>query len=255
MLKMLCLLAALLLFCPLAKAEGRVPAIIVQSDGARRSDAAPLDPRIQPAVALSFDDGPSGDYTQPVLDILAENDCRATFFMVGAAMDQSRELVKAVYDSGNEVGLHTWRHNDLNQMDANAIVRNLELCQNIVLEQTGTTAKWLRPPYGRVGPTAYSACNALGMYIATWTIDSRDWETQNAETIYNEVIGQLRNGAIILFHDTHAATVEALKSILPEIKAQGYQVLTVDQLMSFRESLRSATHYYHLDMEKLKPLQ
>lgn len=237
--KMLCCLLATLALCAAALAE----------------ETRILDPRVQPAVALSFDDGPSADFTQQVLDVLAENDCRATFFMVGTAMDNNRDLVKAVYDSGNEVGLHTWRHNDLNQMNADAIVRNLQLCQNIVQEQTGTTARWLRPPYGRVGPSAYGACNALGMYIATWTIDSRDWSLQNAQKIHKEVVGQLQNGAIILFHDTHAATVEALKTILPEIKAQGYQVLTVDQLMSFRETLKSGTHYYHLDINKLRPME
>ena len=237
--KLICLLLALLLLGSLALAE---------------EEAEPVDPRIQPAIALSFDDGPS-EYTQQVLDILAEYDCRATFFMVGTNMNNMPEMVKTVYESGNEVGLHTWRHNDLTQMNADAIVRNLQLCQNIVLEQTGTTARWLRPPYGKVGPGTYGACNALGMYIATWTIDSRDWETQNAAKIEKEVMGQLHNGAIILFHDTHSATVEALRNILPQIVEKGYQVLTVDQLMSFRESLKSATHYYHLDMNKLRPLE
>ena len=234
--KMLCCALLLTLLCSAALAEERTV----------------LDPRVQPAVALSFDDGPS-EFTQQIIDLLAENDCRATFFMVGTNMDLYPDLVKAVFDSGNEVGLHTWRHNDLTQMEANAVVRNLELCQNIVTAQTGTTAKWLRPPYGRVGPSAYGACRALGMYIATWSLDSRDWETQNAEKIYKEVMGQLRNGDIILFHDTHAPTVEALRKILPEIKARGFQILTVDQLMSFREKLRSDTHYYHLDLSKLKP--
>ena len=253
--KMVCLVFVLLLVCSLGQAEDLPISKLVLFTAARRAEMEPVDPRIKPAVALSFDDGPSADYTRQVLDILDANGCHATFFMVGTAMDQNPELVKAVYESGNEVGLHTWRHNDLNGMDANAIVHNLELCQAIVLEQTGATARWLRPPYGRVGPAAYSACSALGMYIATWTIDSRDWESQNAEKIYKEVIGQLQNGAIILFHDTHSATVEALKTILPEIKAQGYQVLTVDQLMSFRETLKSATHYYHLDIGKLKSLE
>lgn len=237
--KLLCCAAVLMLLCSAAWAE---------------EERVVLDPRVQPAVALSFDDGPT-EFTQEVLDILAENDCRATFFMVGTNMDLRPEMVKAVYESGNEVGLHTWRHNDLNTMDAKAIVRNLELCQNIVMEQTGTTAKWLRPPYGKVGPSTYGACTSLGMYIATWSIDSRDWSLQNAQKIYNEVIKQLGNGDIILFHDTHASTVEALKTILPEIKARGYQVLTVDELLSFRESLRSGTHYYHLDLSKLKPLE
>lgn len=238
--KIVCLAFALLLLCSFALAE---------------EASKPVDPRIQPAVALSFDDGPSPEYTQQVLDLLAEYDCKGTFFMVGASMEQFPELVKTVYDSGNEVGLHTWGHNELNEMSGDAVLHNLEKCQQIVLEQTGTTARWLRPPYGRVGPSTYSACNVLGMYIATWTIDSRDWETQNPERIYNEVISQLHNGAIILFHDTHEATPEALKTILPEIKAQGYQVLTVDELLYYRESLSSGTHYYHLDMNRLRPME
>lgn len=237
--KALSLLLMLLLLCAPALAE---------------EERVILDPRVQPALALSFDDGPS-EYTQQVLDVLEENGCRATFFMVGTSMNNLPEMVKTVYESGNEVGLHTWRHNDLTEMKADAVVRNLQLCQNIVMEQTGTTAKWLRPPYGKVGPSAYGACRTLDMYIATWSIDSRDWSLQNAAKIHKEVMGQLHNGAIILFHDTHAATVEALKTILPEIKAAGYQVLTVDELMSFRESLKSSTHYYHLDMNKLKPLE
>ncbi|MBQ7519849.1 MAG: polysaccharide deacetylase family protein, partial [Clostridia bacterium] len=142
--KILCCALLLMLLCSAALAEERTV----------------LDPRVQPAVALSFDDGPS-EFTQQIIDLLAENDCRATFFMVGTNMDLYPDLVKAVFDSGNEVGLHTWRHNDLNQMSADAIVRNLQLCQNIVLAQTGATAKWLRPPYGRVGPSAYGACTAL----------------------------------------------------------------------------------------------
>ena len=236
--KMLCLLLMLAVLCPLALAEG----------------AEPVDPRVQPAIALSFDDGPS-EYTQQVLDILAENDCRATFFMVGTAMSNMPEMVKAVYDSGNEIGLHTWRHNNLTKMSDSAIERNLKACQDFIEEQTGITARWLRPPYGAVGkgyPNVYRACNKLRLYIATWSVDSRDWSLLNAKKIYKEVMGQLHNGDILLFHDTHAETVEALRRILPEIKALGYQVLTVDQLLSFRESLSSNTHYYHLDMKHLR---
>ena len=212
------------------------------------------DARLQPAVAISFDDGPT-EFTQPILDILEQYGCRATFFMVGTNMNLRPEMVKAVYESGNEVGLHTWRHNDLTEMDMKAIVRNLELCQNIVTEQTGTRAIWLRPPYGKLGPATYGACREHGMYIATWSNDSRDWASQNAQKIYDTVLGQLQNGDIILFHDTHAETVEALPGILEEILNRGYQVLTVNELLSFRESLSSGTHYYHLDMSHLKPME
>ena len=239
--KMLCLALLLTVLCSFALAE----------------DAAePVDPRIQPAIALSFDDGPS-EYTQQVLDILAENDCHATFFMVGTCMKNMPDMVKTVFDSGNEVGIHTWKHNNLTKMSTSAIVRNLKACQEIIVEQTGQEARWLRPPYGAVKghPEVYRACGEVGLYIATWSVDSRDWSLQNAKKIYKEVMGQLHNGDILLFHDTHAATVEALRMILPEIKALGYQVLTVDQLLSFRESLTSKTHYYHLDMTRLRELE
>ena len=139
-----------------------------------------LDPRDQPALAISFDDGPSR-YTPQVLDILAENDCRATFFMVGDCMENHPEMVRAVYESGNEVGLYAYHHDDLTQMAADAVVSNLQKCQSIVTEQTGATAKWLRPPFGRVGSAAYDACREMDMYIATWSIDSWDWSLQNAE--------------------------------------------------------------------------
>ena len=188
------------------------------------------------------------------LDVLAENDCHGTFFMVGTSMTAHPELVPVVYESGNEIGTHTWKHNTLTEMDRGAIVRNLTKSIDYIHELApDAQVRWLRPPYGAVGSAAYGACTELGIYIATWTIDSQDWKTRNADKIYDQVISHLTNGAIILFHDTVEATPEALARLLPEIKARGYQVLSVDELMSFYNGeLRSGTHYYHLDTTKIR---
>jgi len=236
--KLICCLLAALALCSIALAEEQTE--------------RKIDPK-QPMVALSFDDGPS-PYTQSVLDVLAENDCHATFFMVGTSMTAHPEMVPIVYESGNEIGLHTWKHTNLNDLSRDAVVRNLTKCTDYIHQLApDAQIRWLRPPYGAVGPSAYGACTQLGMYIATWTVDSADWRTRNADKIYKQVISHLSNGAIILFHDTVPATAEALARLLPEIKAQGYQVLSVDELMSFYNGeLRSGTHYYHLDPSKIR---
>ena len=236
--KLLCCLLALLALCSAGLAEEETERVI--------------DPT-RPMVALSFDDGPS-PYTQAILDVLAENDCRATFFMVGTAMNVHPELVPAVYESGNEIGTHTLKHDNLTDMEPDAIAWNLKKCISCTHELAPEAKiRWLRPPYGAVNAAAYGVCSQLGLYIATWTIDSEDWESRDPDVIYEQVMKLLCNGAIILMHDTCEATPRALAMLLPAIKAQGYQVLSVDELMSFYDGkLTSCTHYYHLDPDRIR---
>lgn len=194
------------------------------------SGVAEIDPD-KPLVALTFDDGPS-EYTQQMLDLLAEHDCHATFFMVGKRMQLLPEMVTAVAESGCEVALHSWSHEDLSTCDRAHIWRSLSDNKAEADRLTGGNAVFVRPPWGKMSGDAYSVCHQLGLYIITWSIDSEDWKTRNAEQTCQNVMGQLKNGAIILCHDTYPETVEAVRMFLPMLEERGYQIVSVGELFA-----------------------
>ena len=232
---LLCALLALMTICLPALAE----------------ETRTIDPT-QPMIALTFDDGP-GEFTQQMLDILAENDVRATFFVVGTHMEVWPELVTAVHDAGHQVGMHTWKHENLNEQTDYYVLNNLTKCQEWIQNLTGEETKWLRPPYGITGSSTYYATRKLGLYIITWSVDSEDWLSRDPQKIYDKILQDVENGAVILCHDTYEPTLEAMRMVLPELKARGYQFVTVDELFSFyNEELRSNAVYYHLDPNKIK---
>ena len=234
--KMLCCLLALLALTPCTQAE---------------ENAMTFDPN-QPKIALTFDDGP-GEFTQEMLDILAENGVRATFFVVGTHMEVWPELVTAVHDAGHEVGLHTWKHENLNEQTDYYVLYNLMDCQEWVERLTGEQAKWLRPPYGITGGSTYFATRKLGLRIVTWSVDSEDWLSQDPQKIYDRIMKGAKDGAVILCHDTYEPTLEAMRRVLPALKEQGYQFLTVSELFSLYEGeLKSNAVYYCLDPAKAK---
>lgn len=197
----------------------------------------------RPVIALSFDDGPS-ENTIRILEILKEYGCRATFFMVGNRMSAYEQAVWAVNESDNEIGTHLWDHDDIKLMQDWQLKNNLRECMRQTAEMTGREVRFLRPPYGYVDHTMYSACKSLGLYIVTWTADSLDWKTRNAQMICDEVMKTAANGGIILCHDLYPETAEGLRLFLPKLIEQGYQVVTVGELMDLRaEPMKSTTHY------------
>lgn len=232
--KLLCLVLMLACLCPAACAEERV-----------------IDPA-QPMVALTFDDGPS-EYTAELLDILAENDCRATFFLVGTHMEAMPEMVRLIGQTDNEIGTHTWKHEHMNEQTDFYMLNNLTNCLALTEELTGRSVQWLRPPYGIVSGSAYYACRRLGLYMVNWSIDSEDWESRDPQKIVQTVMQQVENGAVILCHDSYSTTVEAMKTLLPALREAGYQLVTVSELFSFYDGeLKSTTFYYKLDPKNIK---
>ena len=181
-----------------------------------------------PMIALTFDDGPS-EYTKRMLELLEENDCRATFFMIGQYVEMMCEMPQIVIESGCEVGTHTLAHRPLDELSEYKI-------------------RWLRPPWGKVSAGTYVACRRLNLLIVKWSLDSLDWESRNAEKIERQILENIKDGDVILCHDTYPETLEAMRVVLPELKARGYELVTVSELFShFEGELKSTTFYYRLD--------
>ena len=182
----------------------------------------------KPVAALTFDDGPRSEYTPQILDILYEQQVPATFFLVGENLSENKLLVQEIAASGHEIGSHTFSHPDLTTLDSYAIQNEIEQTKEALKKILPEySMKFVRPPYGRYNAEVE---NAIQEPLMLWTIDSGDWETPHADSIYKTVVSNIRDRDIIVFHDDNAQTVEAIEKIILDLKDRGFQFATVSQL-------------------------
>ena len=186
----------------------------------------------RPMVALTFDDGPHAVYTDQILDILEKNGAVATFFEVARNLPKAPDAVRRAVDLGCEIGSHSYRHANLGKMDQAAQQADQAAADAIFQEVLGTTPTLLRPPYGSMNKTLKTTC---GRSIVTWTIDPEDWLCKNADTVVSRVKGESRlDGQVILLHSIYPSTVEATKTLVPWLQEQGYQLVTISELIEQR---------------------
>ena len=177
-------------------------------------------------VAITFDDGP-GPYTNKLLDILNANKAHATFFMLGNNLEKYRSVVLNVYNSGNEIGYHSYAHTNFKRQDIATIKSELDQSNAILKNITGTTFNLIRPPYGSLNSEIKEELDAS---FILWSVDTEDWRHKDSEYLLNYVLENIYAGAIILFHDIHTSSVDAMAKILPYLYVEGYQVVTVSDL-------------------------
>ena len=191
-------------------------------------------------VAITFDDGP-GPYTNKLLDILNANKAHATFFMLGNNLEKYRSVVLNVYNSGNEIGYHSYAHTNFKRQDIATIKSELDQSNAILKNITGTTFSLIRPPYGSLNSEIKEELDAS---FILWSVDTEDWRHKDSEYLLNYVLENIYAGAIILFHDIHATSVDAMTKILPYLYAEGYQVVTVSDLAkNYNVTLESHKSY------------
>lgn len=177
-------------------------------------------------IAITFDDGP-GRYTKDILKTLTKYDANATFFVLGNKVEVYDETAREIVKQGSEIGNHSYNHKWLIKLKPDDFIDQVNQTQSIVKRITGITPKVLRPTYGSVNDTIRKNTN---LDIVLWNIDTLDWKIKDPKQIANRVIGKVEDGDIVLMHDTHKRTVEALKIILPELKKEGFQLVTVSEL-------------------------
>lgn len=180
-------------------------------------------------VAITLDDGPHPVNTQKVLDILKEHNAKATFFMVGQNVENNSNVVKAVYNSGSEIGIHTWSHKQLTKISTDEIIQEVNKTSDVIFNITGERPKLVRPPYGSVNDNVK---NALKEYpLILWNIDSLDWKSRDEKQIVPLVMEHVEDADIILLHDIHATTIPALEKIVTQLDDAGYEFVTVSELL------------------------
>ena len=200
----------------------------------------PINPN-NPMIALTFDDGP-GAYTMQLLEGLEANQVKATFFMLGSRANAYPEAVKRMREIGCELGNHSMTHAQLTEVSNNEIHSEINETNNIIMNVSGTNPVYLRPPYGSHDERVRNAAN---MPLVLWSVDTLDWQSRDVEQIKEAIRTTIKDGDIVLMHDIYQTTVQAILELIPELKAQGYQFVTVGELAANRGVTMNAGEVYH----------
>lgn len=185
----------------------------------------------KPVIALTFDDGPS-KYTKDIVELLKNYDCNATFFVLGNKVSVYKDTLKNSITLGNEIGNHTYNHKWLSRLGIDDIKQQIDKTQNIIKEELNYTPVLLRPTYGSLNKKIR---NNTDLEIVLWNVDTLDWKIKSSKKIAERALTKIKNGSIILMHDTHERTYEALKIMIPKLLEDGYQFVTVSELNKIRE--------------------
>lgn len=184
-------------------------------------------------IALTFDDGPSS-YTSQVLDILAEKGVKATFFNLGSSAENYPDECKAIVDAGHELASHTMAHQNLPDMDRDSLRAEITNAASVLKDASGVETQMIRAPYGAFTDVEWARAGDLISCNVLWNIDTLDWELPGADGIAECVLSKAFNGAIVLMHDgggDRSETVEALPDIIDGLLDDGYELVTVSELL------------------------
>ena len=177
-------------------------------------------------VALTFDDGP-GAYTSRLIDILNNNKAHATFFMLGKKLSLYKDTIKKVHDNNMEIGYHSYNHKNFKRQKLETIVEEFNESNETLKSITGDTFHLIRPPYGSINEKIKDTLDAS---FILWNVDTEDWRHKNTDYLKDYVLEKAQDGNIILFHDIHKSSVDAIEKLLPYLYVEGYQVVTVSSL-------------------------
>ncbi|MCM1113964.1 MAG: polysaccharide deacetylase family protein [Clostridium sp.] len=198
---------------------------------------ADIDPD-KPIVALSFDDGPGFPYgdqenpTKEILDVLEEYGARATFFMCGKRIEKSNvNCLKREIELGCEIGNHTYDHEHYGK---NVTAKDISKNSDVIKKKCGKAPSIFRCTGGMLTSTISKECKKEGMPIAYWSVDTEDWKSRDAEDVYKKAMNGVYDGSIILMHDIYPSTAEAVKKIVPALIKEGYQIVTVSEMLTVK---------------------
>ena len=193
-------------------------------------------------VALTFDDGPNPATTNQALDTLSKYGIKATFFVLGKNVSGNEEILKRMKADGHVIGNHSWSHPVLSKLSLDEAKKQITDTEAALTKVLGSSSKLMRPPYGAITDDIR---NSLDLSFIMWDVDSLDWKSKNEASILTEIQREVKNGSIILMHDIHAETVNALPKVIDYLKGQGYDFVTVPDLLDSR--LQAHQLYYDRD--------
>lgn len=227
------IMAAALLIC--CREKDAVPAV------------APAEISETKYVALTFDDGPRACTTGRLLDGLRERGASATFFLIGQQIAGNEGLVCRMKDEGHQVGNHTWDHVKLQGMPSAAVSEEISRTDDAIRDILGDGTYWVRPPYGLLNE---NQCCCFSTPLVHWSVDPEDWRLKNTQKVAAAVLKKVQPGDIILLHDAYQTSVDAAFQIVDTLEAEGYEFVTVKELLALYGVTPQAGKFYTDAREK-----
>jgi peptidoglycan/xylan/chitin deacetylase (PgdA/CDA1 family) len=167
--------------------------------------------------------------------MLARRNIKATFYVIGERVQNNQSLVKRMVNEGHEIGNHTWTHGNLTSMSDTQVRSELNRTRDAVVAATGVKPRTMRPPYGALNSSQRRwIFNEYGYPTILWDVDPQDWKKPGVTVIKNRILSGTKNGSIILLHDLHSASVDAVPSTIDSLLRSGYKFVTVSQLIALK---------------------
>ncbi|MCC8162067.1 MAG: polysaccharide deacetylase family protein [Lachnospiraceae bacterium] len=179
-------------------------------------------------ISLTFDDGPHPVCTSQMLEVLAQENVPATFFLLGENVELYGDIVKEIAAQGHLIGNHTWHHVQITTLSLEEARAEILETSELIEELTGQGTEYVRPPFGTWNPDLE---DELDLIPVMWSIDTLDWTTENVDRIVEQVTEEASENDIILMHDSYESTVQAVERIIPLLRAEGFEFVTVDQVI------------------------
>lgn len=236
--------AILFLLPQVAFGQEAKPAVPVEKPSASpvrpKASPSPTEPPITfnsvhvdgPFIALTFDDGPSATLTPKLLDLLASRHLKATFFVVGQNAADHPEILRRAVREGHEIANHSWSHPNLGKMSDDAVRHELQKTDDAIAAAIGKRPTLMRPPYGSI--TAHQKKwihEEFGYRIIIWDVDPLDWKRPGPSVVTARILKETKAGSIVLSHDIHPPTIEAMPATFDQLIKKGFKSVTVTELL------------------------
>ncbi len=182
-------------------------------------------------VALTFDDGPMPE-TERLLNILDRKKVHASFFVTGVNSWNYEKTLRRVRDGGHTIGNHTDTHPALSTLGDGAIAHQIDVSNRTIRNVTGLTTHWIRPPYGDYDARVIEMARQRGLALALWDVDTADWQHRNPAMTCNIAVNNAKAGSIVLMHDIHAPTVDAVECVIDGLRAKGLRPVSLDEMVA-----------------------
>jgi len=190
-----------------------------------------------PYIAMTFDDGPHATNTPKLLEMAAKRHIKLTFFVLGECVEQNPTVLQREVAEGHEIGNHSWSHPNLAKLSDEAVRSQLRRTEDIIVKTAGVKPKLMRPPYGELTKRQRIWVNHdFGYKVILWDVDPLDWKRPGPSVVARRIIAGTRAGSIILSHDIHPPTIEAMPRVFDALLARGFKFVTVSELLAMNKS-------------------
>jgi peptidoglycan/xylan/chitin deacetylase (PgdA/CDA1 family) len=185
-----------------------------------------------PYIAITFDDGPHAVHTPKLLDMLKQRGIRATFYVLGSSVEAYPDIARRIVAEGHEIANHSWSHPALSKLSSAGVDSQIRRTNEVIKRVTGVQPTTMRPPYGATNARLNKRLDEeYGLKVILWSVDPLDWKYRNSSRVTQQILENTQAGGIVLAHDIHATTVDAMPATLDGLLAKGFKFVRVDELL------------------------